>query len=767
MGRVIQVGGTPASFDPTAPKKIVVSNAGAAPQWQPLPVMSAWLLVAMKCNLVNPSPEPRRGEAGALRRVLLASSALFMTLPLLHEPVQAGVVDSLSPRPAGGRGEWGASVQGEELRAFVLENPRSLYAAATTPPQVPTPLKPVVPQTLLMPPGTELDPAALQKLADGWRAEHRLIDLHQHVDYSTQHLARAVKIMDAVGLGLAVNLDGDTVTPGPNGGPSALERNKALADSLHPGRFLHYMHLDYGAWDQPDFAERAARQIEQGHRLGAAGLKEFKRLGLYLRDGQGRLLKVDDAKLDPVWEKCGELGMPVSIHVADPKAFWMPFDEHNERWNELKDHQNWWFGDTNKYPAWKDLLESLNRVVARHPKTTFVCVHFANNAEELEWVEQSLDRYPNLMADLAARIPEIGRHDPAQVRRLFLKHQDRILFATDFMVYDRLILGSSGNEPPPTDVQAETFYAKHWRWLETLDHDWPHMTPIQGDWTISSIGLPASVLRKIYFDNARKLLRRSLPLPVVRAARIERDFKPDGDLSKADWLKARPARMEYASADSTAQPEVATTVRLLWSKEFLYLGYECPFTRLTVFDPPPQEPVRSGAVSSLSTRNAGGEGQGEGGTIHEPQAQSVGSGKPLPGRKRWNMDKQGVSLWDRDVVEAFIASDEKSLRRYGEFQVAPTNERLDLLLDLPKRDFDWNSGWESAVQVDSKKGVWTCEIRIPLSALSQTPPASRARWRINLFRCDRAHNAFMAWNPTLQGSFHVPERFGVLEFAGE
>ena len=582
-----------------------------------------------------------------------------------------------------------------------------------------------MPQTLLMPPGAEVDPAAVQKLADGWRAEHRLIDLHQHVDYSTQHLARAVKIMDTVGLGLAVNLDGDTVTAGPKGGPSAFERNKTLADSLYPGRFLHYMHLDYRGWDQLDFAERAARQIEQGHRLGAAGLKEFKRLGLYLRDGQGRLLKVDDAKLDPVWEKCGELGMPVSIHVADPRAFWLPFDERNERWKELKDHKNWWFGDANKYPGWKELLESLNRVVARHPKTTFVCVHFANNAEEMDWVEQSLDRYPNMMADLAARIPEIGRHDPTQVRRLFLKHQDRILFATDFMVYDRLILGSSGNEPPPTDAQAETFYAKEWRWLETLDHDWPHMTPIQGDWHISSIGLPASVLRKIYFDNARKLLRRSLPLPLVRAARIEQDFKPDGDLSKPDWLKARPARLEYGTTDATALPEVATAVRLLWSKDFLYLGCECPFTQLTVFDP------------------------------------------LQPTGKRWNMEKKGVSLWDRDVVEAFIAPDENNLHRYGEFQVAPTNERLDLLLEPPKRDFDWNSGWDTAVRVDPKRGVWTCEMRIPLSALTQAPPAAGARWRINFFRCDRAHNAMMAWNPTLQGTFHVPERFGVLEFAGE
>ena len=357
----------------------------------------------------------------------------------------------------------------------------------------------------------ENDLAAVKAQANEWGAEHRLIDMHQHLDFTPQHLARAVKIMDAVGIGVAVNLGTGTVTRGANGEPSEFERNKQLADKLYPGRIVHYMLIDYRGWDDPDWSGRAVKQIEEGHRLGAAGLKEFKRLGLYLRDGKGKLLRVDDPKLDPVWEKCGELGMPISIHVADPKAFWEPFNEHNERWKELKGHRLWWFGDKTRYPAWKDLLESLNRVVARHPKTTFVCVHFANNAEELEWVDQSLDRYPNMMADLAARVPEIGRHDPQTVRKLFIKHQDRILFGTDFQVYDRLILGSSGDEPPPTDEDARVFFAKHWRWLETRDRDWPHMTPIQGDWTISSIGLPPEVLRKIYIENARKLLGRSLP----------------------------------------------------------------------------------------------------------------------------------------------------------------------------------------------------------------------------------------------------------------
>jgi predicted TIM-barrel fold metal-dependent hydrolase len=567
-------------------------------------------------------------------------------------------------------------------------------------------------------------PDSARQQAAQWREQRRIIDLHQHIDFTTQHLARAVRIMDAAGIGLTVNLSGGTVTRGLGGEPSEFERNKKLADALFPGRFVQYMNLDYSGWDQPDFAERAAAQIEEGHRLGAAGFKELKRLGLYLRDGQGRLLKVDDPKLDPMWERCGQLHMPVSIHVADPKAFWLPYNETNERWKELKDHRSWWFGDTNKFPPWKELLESLNRVIARHPNTTFVCVHFANNAEELDWVAQSLSRYPNMRVDLAARIPEIGRHDPEKVRRLFLKYQDRILFATDFQVYDRLILGSSGNEPPPTDADAEVFFAKEWRWLEVRDRDWPHMTPIQGDWTISSIDLPASVLRKVYFDNARKLLARSLPSPRLEARHISQDFEATGSLDQPVWQTARAVRLDQTSRDGGARPEMTTAVRALWSQNFLYLGFECPFTELTAFEPPQFE------------------------------------------HKRFDLANEGASLWDRDVVEAFIGIDAQKLGPYAEFEVAPTNERLDLLLANPQqKDFSWSSEFRSAVKVDDKKKVWTCELRIPLKALGQAQPLPGAELRANLFRSDRANHASLAWRPTLAGTFHVPERFGVIELA--
>ena len=547
--------------------------------------------------------------------------------------------------------------------------------------------------------------------ADAWRAEKRIIDMHVHLDGSAGGMARAAAILDRAGVGIGVNLSGGTVTHKP-GEKSQFERVKALADGRHPGRFVHYMNLDFSGWDAEDFSERAAKQIEEGRRLGAAGLKEYKRLGLFLRDGKKELIKIDDPKLDAMWAKCGELGMPVSIHVADPRAFWLPYDEKNERWTELKDHKSWWFGDAAKYPPREELLAALDRVIARHPKTTFVCVHFANNSEDIDWVADRLDARPNMYADFAARIPELGRHAPEKARAMFTKYADRLLFATDFMVYNKLILGSGGDSDNPTDEDAHTFYSKCWRYFETDDRDWAHMTPIQGDWTISAVALQPDVQREIYFDNARRLLARSLPLPVMAAARSARDFVPDGKLDEPEWAAASPVRLEYQSHNAAARPELSTTVRALWTDGFLYLAYECPFTKLTVF-----EPAQKG---------------------------------------------ERIGLWDRDVVEAFIGTEEKA-SRYTEYEWAPNGESLDLKLDQQSSDFEWSSGMESAVTVDETAKVWRCEARIPMKALAATAPAAGTRWRINLFRHDAASRVGLAFSPALRGTFHTPSRFGWLE----
>ena len=553
---------------------------------------------------------------------------------------------------------------------------------------------------------------------DSWRTGGAVVDLHMHIWMRKAAIDRAVRVMDAAGVGVGVNLSGGRVYR--NGdAPSEFARNLDIANRLHPGRFVHYMNLRWpgkdGPWSWED-ADKVRRQtvweIEEGHRLGAAGLKISKSLGLYLRDRSGRLIPVDTPLLDSMWQRCGELGMPVSIHVADPKAFWAPFEATNERWTELRDHKNWWFGDPKRYPSREAILAARNRVIERHPGTTFVCVHFGNNPEDLAAVDRWLDRYPNMMVDLAARVPEIGRHDPAAVRRFFVKHQDRILFATDFQSYGKFTLGSGGDAERPTTADAVTFYRKHWRFLETDDRGFAHMTPIQGDWTIDAIDLPARVLRKIYFENARKLLAGRLTPPPARAMRVATDFDLRED--HAAWGSAPPIELNRQSLGGELMPAMTTDVRILWSERFLYLRYDCPCTELTVFE-----------------------------------------GEPGAGRER-------EGLWDRDVVEAFVGPDLAQRNRYKEFELAPDGEHLDLDIALPNKSLAWNSGFD--VRVVRERGHWVGMMRIPLLAIAAAPPRVGDRWRLNLYRCDRANRAFLAYRPTLVSTFHQPERFGVLQF---
>ena len=148
------------------------------------------------------------------------------------------------------------------------------------------------------------DPRADAFSFDVWRDEHRIIDLHQHIEANPDRFKRAIGILDRSGVGIGVILGAGAVTA-TDGQPSDFEKIKTLADSLYPDRFMHSMILDYGGWDDADWSARAVEQINDGHRLGAAGLKEYKRLGLFLKDSSGKLIRIDDPKLDPVWQRCG------------------------------------------------------------------------------------------------------------------------------------------------------------------------------------------------------------------------------------------------------------------------------------------------------------------------------------------------------------------------------------------------------------------------------------------------------------------------------
>jgi len=318
-------------------------------------------------------------------------------------------------------------------------------------------------------------------------------------------IPRAMALMNKWGIAGGVNLSG--MYPGPP--RHGLETQLEAAASTG-GRLLVFANADFRHVVRgPDYGAKMAADLLESKRLGARGLKIPKGLGLgYPNPDRSGLLPVDDPGLDPLFEQAGKLGMPVAIHVGDPKAFWKPPTPDNERWDELGAHPEWSFYGQ-PVPSWEQLYAAFERRVARHPKTIFIAVHFGNDPEDPDRVARMLDRYRNFYIDTAARVPEMGRHDPAKMRRFFEKYQDRILFGTDTGVGpdDADMMFGSNGPLPPTVADEERFFRSTWRYFETTDRQFESPTPIQGRWKIDGIGLPDGILRKVYYENAARLLK--------------------------------------------------------------------------------------------------------------------------------------------------------------------------------------------------------------------------------------------------------------------
>ena len=329
------------------------------------------------------------------------------------------------------------------------------------------------------------------------------IDVHMHIGPDV--IPRAVRLMDEWGIDGGINLSG--MYPGP---PRQMLEMQLAAAAKSGGRIGVFANADFRLVRvRPDYGAAMAAMLGESQRLGAIGLKIPKGLGLgYPAADRRHLLPVDDPGLDPLFEKAGELGFPIAIHVGDPKAFWKPANPDNERWDELQAHPEWsFYGEP--VPSWEQLYDAFERRVARHPKSHFIAVHFGNDPEDPERVAKMLDKYPNFYIDTAARVPEIGRHPVDRMRKFYEKYQDRILFGTDTGVgesQEDMMYGSNGANPP-TRADEVRFFTQTWRYFETLDRQFESPTPIQGRWRIDGVGLPESILRKVYFDNAAKLLR--------------------------------------------------------------------------------------------------------------------------------------------------------------------------------------------------------------------------------------------------------------------
>ncbi len=327
------------------------------------------------------------------------------------------------------------------------------------------------------------------------KARFPVVDVHTHFAFklsqSNQALEDFVARMDRNNIKVCVSLDGKLA--------DLSEDHRSFLWSKYKERFVIFVHFDwqgsaagddYANWDchQPDFARRIAMQLAAAKEQGVSGVKIFKSFGLNIRNPDGDLTAIDDPRWDPIWTACGELGLPILIHTADPAAFFLPIDRTNERWEELQRHPDWSFYGVD-FPSRNELLEARNRVVARHPKTIFVGAHVANNSENLAEVSKWLDQYPNLYIDIASRIGELGRQ-PFTAKEFIEKYQDRVLLGTD--------------GPWP-----EKRIRLYWRFLETRDEYFPYSEkpfPPQGFWNIYGLGLGDTVLKKVYSENAARII---------------------------------------------------------------------------------------------------------------------------------------------------------------------------------------------------------------------------------------------------------------------
>lgn len=325
------------------------------------------------------------------------------------------------------------------------------------------------------------------------RARYPAIDAHFHgrsLD-APEDYAKLNELMDAVGLAGLWSMDGGRSRP--------LEEDLRMAAEAG-GRVVHFARLDYEGLNDPGWGRREAEALRAKFAAGAAGLKVWKDIGLELKDESGEYIHVDDARFDPVWEACAEADKPVLMHVSDPPARFQPIGPDNERYEAgmWRDSPEGNFHGSG-VPSVEEILSHRDAALARHPETAFVLAHVASMGWDLARTSDLLEEHSNAHVEISARLQELGRQ-PYTARRFFLEHQDRVLFGTD---------GDPSRE-------IEQFWTPHWRFLETDDEYFDHPAqmfselgaPLQGRWKIHGVFLPDDVLRKIYYENALRLVPR-------------------------------------------------------------------------------------------------------------------------------------------------------------------------------------------------------------------------------------------------------------------
>lgn len=310
------------------------------------------------------------------------------------------------------------------------------------------------------------------------RAKFPFVDAHAHLRGSDPaRIDRMVKEMDEMNMVVFVNLSG--------GSGEGLKANVAATKGRYPGRFVVFANVDFSGIGEPGWADKAAAQLEADVLAGAQGLKIYKNLSMFQTDSSGNRVAADDPRIDPVWAKAGELGIPVLIHVGEPSPFWEPWDENNERWLELKQFPNRRRDDATRFASFEQTMTEQHNLFRRHPDTIFINAHLGWLGNDLGRLGELLDELPNMYTEIGAVVAELGRQ-PITAAAFLTRYQDRVLMGKD--AYN------------PSE------YHVYFRVLETKDEYFDYYRKRHAHWKMYGLGLSDEVLEKIYFRNALEII---------------------------------------------------------------------------------------------------------------------------------------------------------------------------------------------------------------------------------------------------------------------
>ena len=316
------------------------------------------------------------------------------------------------------------------------------------------------------------------------KAKFTFIDVHSHLwNMPLMDLNELVAEMDEINMGYIVNLSGSGF--GPQAAKDVyFDKSTENIKENQPGRIGLFVNVDFNSIDVENHIENQVNVIRDAVAKGAIGLKVYKSLGLTNKDSKGNRVAVDDERLGPIWEVCGELDIPVLIHSADPFQFWQDKDDQNERWFELKEKPNRYYGDSDFIPPFEDIIKEQHTIFERHKKTTFINAHLGWMGNDLKRLGEHLDRYPNVVTEFGAVIAELGRQ-PKTAGQFFIDYQDRIMFGKD-------------------SYNKEEFYT-YFRVLESDDEYFSYFRKRHAFWKMYGLNLPDEVLKKVYYKNALRL----------------------------------------------------------------------------------------------------------------------------------------------------------------------------------------------------------------------------------------------------------------------